>query len=137
MVFDELPEKFEGTFDSSLLTNYRLDTIHKQIHLSRVNRYYQGWYEWLICFYMELSRIMKSIKLKNEVHSEYEEFEKELFKLKEAYKNIIGSIKKPYGKIDPFHIQIFYDFEIKLGRFEQEANLAIGKRPDKRYAMSN
>jgi len=124
MVFELNNDSSE--FNSGIAIIYRLDSIHKQIHVARTSKDYEQWFEWLISFYMELVRFMVT---------EVEESINAQMKLtKEAYFNIKKAINtKQNVGYDLFGA--FYELEIVLIKLEQKNGLGM-KKNDSRFAMA-
>ena len=125
-VFSEISQD-KTEFSSDIAIIYRIDSVHKQIHLARTSKNYDQYYEWLISLYMELVRIIKE-KDEPEITALFENLKKAYFTLRENMKN-----NKPvsYDLMIPF-----YAFEERLTRVEQFSGLGF-KKYDPRYALAN
>ena len=130
----ELPDQDQGDFNSGIAIIYRLDEIHKLLHIARSTRDYKLYYDNLISLFMELSRIVKkegdgdSINDMNAHLKWWDKAQKDYFSIK---RKISLNLKVPAELWEGFYI-----WEIKLTELEQEAGLGMPKKQDGRFALA-
>jgi hypothetical protein len=139
-IFESLnPEQTE--FSSGISIIIRVDTIHKQLHLARVNKDYEAWYEWLVSFFMELVRFMKfedskdtDAVTKGKHNNSFEYYEKLWKQVIEDYVTI-RNLDYQKKAVPRKYFNSFHNFEIALTILEQKVGLGMTKR-DARFAMA-
>lgn len=125
----------KGDFNSGLAIIYRLDTIHKQLHIARANRDHQLMYSMLVSFFQEIVRgwSKKRIELKNN-----EEF-KDHIKYWEQVKKDYFHINKLIAEKKPIPANLYDSFnwwEIQMTLVEESLDWGMPKKRDSRYALS-
>lgn len=124
----------KGEFNSGIAIVYRLDAIHKAIHIARVKKEFEALYQANICLYMEVTRIpyegedeekkREDIKLVNELWD----------KAKDSYFKYLDCLNHG-SPFDYKNFEILYKWEIELTKLEQKYGQGMGKKEDARMAM--
>lgn len=134
--FETLPEAEQGEFNSGLAIIYRLDTIHKNIHIASVEQDIDRYYHWLCTFWKELVRACRQNTKKDEEISELSRYRAYHQTASAAYYKI-KSLQRA-GKNIPITLTNILDlWEVELTLLEQEKGYGMPKKADPYYAMAN
>lgn len=126
-MFDNVEDHLKGEFNSGLAIIYRLDSIHKLLHIAKLRRDHESYYWGLVAYFTELVRVMSP---KDELgdHKGYWD------KVKADYFSIRQSIIENKDVAHKLY-ESFVIWELELTLVEQKYNLGMPKKGDPRFAM--
>lgn len=129
-MFEDVQDHEKGEFNSGLAIVYRLDGIHKYLHLAKFKRDHESYYWGLVAYFVELSRMMKPKTGELLEHKGYwDEVKSDFFKIVDLIKR-----KQP---VPHSLYESFVMWEVELTIIEQKYNVGMPTKGDPRWAMAS
>lgn len=124
----EIKDTDQGEFNSGLAIIYRLDTIHKYLHIARANDDYDLIYKHLKSFFAEIIRgLYKQDKIIAEQKEKFKRIQQTYFKIRKL---------KNEGKPIPVDlVDTLYFWELELCTLEQDLGWGMQNKLDRRFSQ--